>query len=90
MIPDLRESDTMDPLPDSQIDELLGFKPEHLGSGSEASAKAASVRNRNEWTVAALCCCCSSRSAKRPGRGFAGRRGSAKPQPAASPASRRY
>ncbi len=54
VIPDLRESETMDPLPDSQIDELLGFKPEHLGSGSEASAKAESVRNRNEWTVAAL------------------------------------
>jgi hypothetical protein len=54
VIPDLRESETMDPLPDSQIDEMLGFKPEHLGSGSEASAKADSVRNRNEWTVAAL------------------------------------
>lgn len=54
VIPDLRESETLDPLPDSQIDEMLGFKPDHLGSGSEASAKAASVRNRNEWTVLAL------------------------------------
>jgi len=54
VIPDLRESDTMDPLPDQQIDELLGFKPEHLASGAEATAKAESVRTRNEWTVTAL------------------------------------
>ena len=52
--PDLRESETMDPLPDQQIDELLGFKPEHLSSGAEATAKAESVRNRNEWTVTFL------------------------------------
>jgi hypothetical protein len=54
VIPDLRESETMDPLPDQQINELLGFKPEHLSSGAEASAKAESVRNRNEWTVVVL------------------------------------
>ncbi|WP_020473761.1 BatA domain-containing protein [Zavarzinella formosa] len=52
--PDLRESETMDPLPDSQIDDLLGFKPEHLNSGEEASQKADSVRNRNEWTITVL------------------------------------
>ena len=54
VIPDLRESETMDPLPDAQIDELLGFKPEHLTTGSEAMTKADSIRNRNEWTVIAL------------------------------------
>src|SRR5262245_19903384 len=54
VIPDLRESETMDPLPDSQIDELLGFKAEHLASGAEATSKAESVRSRNEWTVTAL------------------------------------
>ncbi len=54
LIPDLRESETMDPLPDQQIDELLGFKPEHLTSGSEATAKADSIRNRNEWTLRVL------------------------------------
>jgi von Willebrand factor type A domain/CARDB len=54
VIPDLRESETMDPLPDQQIDELLGFKPEHLTAGDAASAEAQSVRSRNEWTVAAL------------------------------------
>jgi hypothetical protein len=52
--PDLRESETMDPLPDAQIDEMLGFKPEHLTTGGEAMAKAESVRSRNEWTVTAL------------------------------------
>jgi hypothetical protein len=52
--PDLRESETMDPLPDAQIDELLGFKPEHLATGGEAISKADSIRNRNEWTVTAL------------------------------------
>lgn len=52
--PDLRESETMDPLPDAQIDELLGFRPEHLTTGGEAMAKADSIRNRNEWTVTAL------------------------------------
>ncbi len=52
--PDLRESETMDPLPDSQIDDLLGFHPEHLTSGEEASQKADSIRNRNEWTITAL------------------------------------
>ena len=36
VIPDLRESETMDPLPDAQIDEMLGFKPEHLSTGGEA------------------------------------------------------
>src|SRR3954454_21747706 len=54
VIPDLRESETMDPLPDAQIDELLGFKPEHLSTGGEAISKAESVRSRNEWTVTAL------------------------------------
>jgi hypothetical protein len=54
VIPDLRESETMDPLPDQQIDELLGFKPEHLTSGDATSAEAQSVRSRNEWTVIAL------------------------------------
>ncbi|HJZ94837.1 MAG TPA: hypothetical protein VKE40_28480, partial [Gemmataceae bacterium] len=54
VVPDLRESETMDPLPDQQIDEMLGFKPEHLTSGDEATAKAQSARNRNEWTVTAL------------------------------------
>lgn len=54
VIPDLRESETMDPLPDQQIDELLGFKPEHLTAGDAASAEAQSVRSRNEWTVTAL------------------------------------
>jgi von Willebrand factor type A domain/Aerotolerance regulator N-terminal/CARDB len=54
VIPDLRESETMDPLPDVQIDELLGFKAEHLSTGGEAIAKAESVRSRNEWTVTAL------------------------------------
>jgi hypothetical protein len=54
VIPDLRESETMDPLPDQQIDEMLGFKPEHLTSGDEATAKAQSARNRNEWTVTTL------------------------------------
>jgi hypothetical protein len=52
--PDLRESETMDPLPDAQIDEMLGFKPEHLTTGGEAMSKAESVRSRNEWTVTAL------------------------------------
>jgi hypothetical protein len=54
VVPDLRESETMEPLQDSLIDELLGFKPEHLTSGAEATAKAESVRNRNEWTLIAL------------------------------------
>jgi hypothetical protein len=54
VIPDLRESETMDPLPDQQIDELLGFKPEHLTSGDDTTTKAETVRNRNEWTVTAL------------------------------------
>ena len=54
VIPDLRESETMDPLPDQQIDDLLGFQPEHLTSGDEAARKAETVRNRNEWTVTAL------------------------------------
>lgn len=54
VVPDLRESETMDPLPDQQINELLGFSPEHLSGGAEATAKAESVRNRNEWTVMAL------------------------------------
>ena len=54
LIPDLRESDTMDPLPDQQIDELLGFKPEHLSSGDQATTKAESIRNRNEWTTTVL------------------------------------
>lgn len=52
--PDLRESETMDPLPDAQIDAVLGFKAEHLTTGGEAMTKAESVRNRNEWTVTAL------------------------------------
>jgi len=52
--PDLRESETMDPLPDAQIDDMLGFKAEHLTTGGEAMSKAESVRNRNEWTVTAL------------------------------------
>jgi hypothetical protein len=54
VVPDLRESETMDPLPDTQIDELLGFKTEHLTTGGEAMSKAESVRSRNEWTVTAL------------------------------------
>ena len=52
--PDLRESETIDPLPDAQIDDLLGFKPEHLNTGEEATQKADSIRNRNEWTITAL------------------------------------
>lgn len=54
VVPDLRESETMDPLPDAQIDDLLGFKPEHLTTGGDAMSKAESVRSRNEWTVTAL------------------------------------
>lgn len=54
VVPDPRESETMDPLPDQQIDEMLGFTPEHLTSGSDATAKAESVRTRNEWTTLAL------------------------------------
>ena len=65
VIPDLRESETMDPLPDQQIDELLGFKPEHLTSGAEATAKAESVRNRNEWTVTAAAGVAAVRGASR-------------------------
>jgi len=54
VVPDLRESETMDPLPDQQIDELLGFKADHLTSGADATSKAESIRNRNEWTVTVL------------------------------------
>lgn len=52
--PDTTESENMEPLPDNQIDDLLGFRPEHLTSGEEVTNKADSIRNRNEWTVTAL------------------------------------
>ena len=76
VVPDLRESETMDPLPDQQIDELLGFKPEHLTSGAEATTKAESVRNRNEWTTTRVDAVAAVRRAAKPaGRGSAARRG---------------
>jgi hypothetical protein len=56
VLPDLRESETLEPLPDQQIDELLGFKAEHVSAGASTSQQTESIRSRNEWTAVALGC----------------------------------
>ena len=62
--------------PDAQIDELLGFKPEHLTTGGEAIGEGRvgpqPERVDGDGAVGPVAC---SRSARRRGRGSAGRRG---------------
>jgi len=50
-VPDLRESESPETLPDTQIDDLLGFTPIHLSVASGATDFTGQERSRREWTV---------------------------------------
>jgi len=51
VVPDLRESESLDSLRDEQIDDQLGFKPVHLSTGFDGSAFTGAERSRKEWTI---------------------------------------
>jgi Aerotolerance regulator N-terminal/von Willebrand factor type A domain len=51
LVPDLKESESLEPITDDQIDELLGFKPIHLTVGAEADQFVGTERSRREWTT---------------------------------------
>ena len=54
VVPDLRESETMDPLPDAADRRVARLQAGTPDERAEATAKAESVRSRNEWTVTVL------------------------------------
>jgi hypothetical protein len=51
VIPDLRESDSLDALTDAEVETTLGFKPVLILAGADAEGQLASERNRRELTV---------------------------------------
>ena len=51
LVPDLRESESLEALDDGQIDAQLGFKPAHLTAGSDPGTFSGNERSKREWTV---------------------------------------
>jgi hypothetical protein len=51
VVPDPRETESLECLSDAQIDERLGFKPVHLTAGEETGALAGKERQSHEWTL---------------------------------------
>jgi hypothetical protein len=51
VVPDLRESASLETLSDGQIDELLGFRPIHLKSDGNVNVTAETERTNREWTL---------------------------------------
>lgn len=49
--PDLRETEALDSLTDTEAEEILGFKPVLLLAGADAEGTIAAERGRREWTV---------------------------------------
>jgi hypothetical protein len=54
VIPDLRESEDLTSLTNSEIDAQLGFTPIHIIAGETSSASTGADRLNREWTVWAL------------------------------------
>jgi hypothetical protein len=54
VVPDLRESESLETLGDDQIDDQLGFKPIHLNTGFDGSSFTGTERSRKEWTILVL------------------------------------
>ena len=51
VVPDLRESESLESISDDQIDDQLGFKPIHLHTGFDGAALTGTERSRKEWTI---------------------------------------
>lgn len=51
VVPDLRESENLETLPDSDIDKRLGFPVIHLAAGSDPSVFSGAERLKREWTM---------------------------------------
>jgi hypothetical protein len=49
--PDLKETDDLSSLTDSEIEQRLGFQPVFLKAGTGAEGEIATERDRREWTV---------------------------------------
>lgn len=49
--PDLRESESLDPLTDAELEMMLGFRPVLIQAGSDATATLSAERGRRELTV---------------------------------------
>ena len=49
--PDLRESENLDSLSESQIDETLGFTPVHLTADGDLTKFSGDARSDHEWTI---------------------------------------
>lgn len=50
VVPDLRETETLEAWTDQQIDERLGFKPIHLTAGDDVAVFSGAERQNREWT----------------------------------------
>jgi len=51
VVPDLRESASLETLSDEQINERLGFRPVHLKSDGNVNVTAETERTNREWTL---------------------------------------
>jgi hypothetical protein len=51
VVPDLRESASLETLSDAQLDERLGFRPVHLKSDGNVNIVNATERTNQEWTL---------------------------------------
>ena len=50
VVPDLRETENLEPWTNQQIDERLGFKPIHLTAGDDVAVFSGAERQNREWT----------------------------------------
>jgi Aerotolerance regulator N-terminal/von Willebrand factor type A domain len=51
VVPDVRDSEELAPLPADEIDRQLGFRPAHLTAGDEGGAFGSAERLKSEWTL---------------------------------------
>jgi ABC-type amino acid transport system permease subunit len=51
VIPDLRESESLEALKDSAFEQAIGFKPLVISAGSEVESQIGNIRMRHEWTI---------------------------------------
>jgi hypothetical protein len=51
VVPDLRESASLESLSDAQLDERLGFRPVHLKSDGNVNLVSVTERTNQEWTL---------------------------------------
>jgi hypothetical protein len=51
VIPDLRESENLEAMSDTEFEQAVGFKPVIVSAGAEAQQTVGNLRSKREWTI---------------------------------------